>query len=274
MALMKNVFQMLARECIHQKPLDSRSCQSPNKPMQRAGTDKLHGRGRLSVVHEQVTSARVLNRLRAVADGGRSATFTLRLKLSALCLFCVAGHAVARIALPTYPTTLSAKDRVALTKAACAPLGSMELRSVEAWKIEPTSDRILANAVCAPHRSEGTHPVSHYAFCDKNGGRWACEKGGDRLAFTLPNKKIVDLELFDVAVHDVDEFLLELSRHKLTSGDRALSVMSGEWAAWGVVREDGAPGISFAPDRGTRRYTLYRGCAPTFQCTFSFVQHY
>jgi hypothetical protein len=47
---------------------------SPNKPMQRAGTDKVPGRGRLSVVHEQVHHARVLNRLRAVADGGRWAT--------------------------------------------------------------------------------------------------------------------------------------------------------------------------------------------------------
>jgi hypothetical protein len=42
--------------------------------MQRAGTDKLLGRGRLSAAHEQVCSARVLNCLRAVADGGRSAT--------------------------------------------------------------------------------------------------------------------------------------------------------------------------------------------------------
>jgi hypothetical protein len=39
--------------------------------MQRAGTHKLLGRGRGSVVHEQVMRARVLNRLRAVADGGR-----------------------------------------------------------------------------------------------------------------------------------------------------------------------------------------------------------
>jgi hypothetical protein len=46
---------------------------SPNKPMQRAGTDKLLGRGRLSAAHEQVCSARVLNCLRAVADGGRYA---------------------------------------------------------------------------------------------------------------------------------------------------------------------------------------------------------
>jgi hypothetical protein len=46
---------------------------SPNKPMQRAGTDKVHGRGRVSSVVEQVTSARVLNRQRAVADGGRYA---------------------------------------------------------------------------------------------------------------------------------------------------------------------------------------------------------
>jgi hypothetical protein len=39
--------------------------------MQRAGTDKLHGRGRENVVHEQVCLARVLNCLRAVADGSR-----------------------------------------------------------------------------------------------------------------------------------------------------------------------------------------------------------
>jgi hypothetical protein len=46
----------------------------PNNPMQRSGTDKLLGRGRLGVVHEQVCRARVLNCLRAVADGCRSAT--------------------------------------------------------------------------------------------------------------------------------------------------------------------------------------------------------
>jgi hypothetical protein len=39
--------------------------------MQRAGPDKVHGRGRVSNVFEQVTSARVLNRQRAVADGRR-----------------------------------------------------------------------------------------------------------------------------------------------------------------------------------------------------------
>jgi hypothetical protein len=44
---------------------------SPNNPMQRAGIDNLLGRGRLSVVHRQVCRARVLNRRRAVADGGR-----------------------------------------------------------------------------------------------------------------------------------------------------------------------------------------------------------
>jgi hypothetical protein len=42
-----------------------------NKPMQRAGTHKVHGRGRLIAVHEQVRLARVLNRQRAVADGCR-----------------------------------------------------------------------------------------------------------------------------------------------------------------------------------------------------------
>jgi hypothetical protein len=46
---------------------------SPNKPMQRAGTDKVLGRGRLNVVHEQVCRARVLSCLRAVADGCRYA---------------------------------------------------------------------------------------------------------------------------------------------------------------------------------------------------------
>jgi hypothetical protein len=44
---------------------------SPNNPMQRAGMDKLLGRGRVSTVHQQVTSARVLNGQRAVADGCR-----------------------------------------------------------------------------------------------------------------------------------------------------------------------------------------------------------
>jgi hypothetical protein len=39
--------------------------------MQRAGSDKVLGRGRMIVVREQVCLARVLNRRRAVADGGR-----------------------------------------------------------------------------------------------------------------------------------------------------------------------------------------------------------
>jgi hypothetical protein len=40
----------------------------PNKPLQRAGTHKVLGRGRLSVVREQVCLARVLKRTRAVAE--------------------------------------------------------------------------------------------------------------------------------------------------------------------------------------------------------------
>jgi hypothetical protein len=36
--------------------------------MQRAGTDKVLGHGRVNVVHKQVRLARVLNYLRAVAD--------------------------------------------------------------------------------------------------------------------------------------------------------------------------------------------------------------
>jgi hypothetical protein len=39
---------------------------SPNKPMQRAGTDKVRCRERVNIVHEQVASTRVLNRQRAV----------------------------------------------------------------------------------------------------------------------------------------------------------------------------------------------------------------
>jgi hypothetical protein len=47
---------------------------SPNKPMQRAGTHKVLGRGRPMFSHSQVCLARVLNCRRAVADGCRSAT--------------------------------------------------------------------------------------------------------------------------------------------------------------------------------------------------------
>jgi hypothetical protein len=54
--------------------------------MQRAGTHKLLGRGRLSVVLEQVLRARVLKRTRAVADGGRSATFRARLDCGTIAL--------------------------------------------------------------------------------------------------------------------------------------------------------------------------------------------
>jgi hypothetical protein len=39
--------------------------------MQRAGTHKVRGRGRVNVVHEQVCLARVLIGRRAVADGCR-----------------------------------------------------------------------------------------------------------------------------------------------------------------------------------------------------------
>jgi hypothetical protein len=47
---------------------------SPNKPMQRAGIHKVLGRGRSMFAHSQVCRARVLSRLRAVADGCRSVT--------------------------------------------------------------------------------------------------------------------------------------------------------------------------------------------------------
>jgi len=44
---------------------------SPNNLLQRSGHDKVHGRGRGRAVVEQVTSARVLERTRAVAEQGR-----------------------------------------------------------------------------------------------------------------------------------------------------------------------------------------------------------
>jgi hypothetical protein len=44
---------------------------SPNNRVQRAGRDKVQGRGRLITVLEQVRHARVLNELRPVADAGR-----------------------------------------------------------------------------------------------------------------------------------------------------------------------------------------------------------
>jgi hypothetical protein len=47
-----------------------------NKHMQRAGHNKVHGRGRESLALVQVTSARVLKRQRAVADVRRWATLT------------------------------------------------------------------------------------------------------------------------------------------------------------------------------------------------------
>lgn len=46
----------------------------PNYPMRRARMDKLPGRGRLCAVPQQVTSAHVLIRRRAVADGSRQVT--------------------------------------------------------------------------------------------------------------------------------------------------------------------------------------------------------
>jgi hypothetical protein len=47
--------------------------------MQRAGTHKVHGRGRVSLLHEQVRHARVLSLQRAVADGGRYAAAALKM---------------------------------------------------------------------------------------------------------------------------------------------------------------------------------------------------
>jgi hypothetical protein len=41
---------------------------SHNKPMQRAGTHKVPGRGRLAVAPNQVMRARVLKRWRSVAE--------------------------------------------------------------------------------------------------------------------------------------------------------------------------------------------------------------
>jgi hypothetical protein len=49
----------------------------PNKHMQRAGTDKVPGRGRSDVLLFQVPLARVLNCQRAVADVNRSATLEI-----------------------------------------------------------------------------------------------------------------------------------------------------------------------------------------------------
>jgi len=43
----------------------------PNNPLQRSVNDKVLGRGRGRVLLDQVTSARVLKRTRAVADAGR-----------------------------------------------------------------------------------------------------------------------------------------------------------------------------------------------------------
>ncbi len=42
-----------------------------NKPLQRAGHDKVLGRGRIDVALDQALRARVLKRTRAVAERGR-----------------------------------------------------------------------------------------------------------------------------------------------------------------------------------------------------------
>jgi hypothetical protein len=52
---------------------------TPNKHMQRAGTDKVLGRGRSGVLLSQVPRARVLTRRRAGADVDRYATRGVRL---------------------------------------------------------------------------------------------------------------------------------------------------------------------------------------------------
>ena len=50
--------------------LPLRDCTAPNLALQRAGTHKVLGRGRLGVVLEQVMRARVLIGRRAVAELG------------------------------------------------------------------------------------------------------------------------------------------------------------------------------------------------------------
>jgi hypothetical protein len=50
----------------------------PNKHMQRAGTHKVLGRGRLDAAHKQVCRARVLKGRRAGADVNRYATYYAR----------------------------------------------------------------------------------------------------------------------------------------------------------------------------------------------------
>jgi hypothetical protein len=46
------------------------SGRTPNKPLQRSGMDKVPGRGRRFVVHNQVLRARVLTRLWPAAERG------------------------------------------------------------------------------------------------------------------------------------------------------------------------------------------------------------
>jgi hypothetical protein len=65
----------------------------PNKPMQRAGTHKVPGRGRPMSLQSQVRLARVLNRQRAVADGCRWATLPI-------------AHMIATKSLPISPPSV------------------------------------------------------------------------------------------------------------------------------------------------------------------------
>jgi hypothetical protein len=72
----------------------------PNKPLQRSGLDKVHGRGRGHEMHKQVLRARVLRRQWPVAERGCLAAFPVLTPL--LCSESIGACSLSSLAsLPT-----------------------------------------------------------------------------------------------------------------------------------------------------------------------------
>jgi hypothetical protein len=244
----------------------------PNKHMQRAGTHKVLGRGRSSLLLSQVPLARVLMRRRAGADVGRSATFIRHTFIAFALWASVLERATANTVIPPLvPVELSASDRAALSAAACSPRSA---RTVVAWKWVETSHKVNADVVCEPHRIDRGHAVAHYTSCDRTDDPWGCVKGVERYAFKLPGDRIANLQIIDASVEDIERVLSLLGKYTLKGGKRAIAQIEGSWQVWGATAPNGSREYSFAPaEDGTRRFTLSLKCDSNARCKDFFAQH-
>jgi hypothetical protein len=237
--------------------------------MQRAVTHKVLGRGRLGLVPRSTPRARVLIGQPAGADVGRSATFFTVCVLSLAAAICGSGDVCATTILEQNPVVLSAEDRGWLTHVAC---DSVVAKDASAWTGQDAS-KVFADVVCAPHRSEEGHPVARYASCTKSEGAWTCEKSIERTDFSLPNGRLVSLEIIDTTVGAVDRVLTDLAARKQRKWMSALARLSGLWVVWADRRAGRTIEYSFAPEWGTRVFTLSRTCENSETCSMRLVRH-